>query len=792
MLSVPLRPERPGRARCPGRDGARGTGLARVGPPTRERALLAASATFLSPQRAETGPPAWPGVRCPGPRDGPCVALGVSGAEGAGAGRGPGLTWTPPRREKLVLRVCLGPRDHKEAQGSQGGQGRLDFQDFLAWTFPDGPRPGPGLQGQLLCGCRPWGWGSHPRRERPRPHGLVLRVTEAPRPRLDEPHLSLHPFACGAASPGVHRAHALWEGHSLERPPVAEGPVRLRPTPHTHLRCVPCGAGQPDSCLPCLLGLGPENPGEVRTPGDRPGFFPQGEAGVSGLPGGIGLRGPPCPAICPPGPPGPPGMPGLKGPTGHKGEQGEVGKDGEKGNPGPPGPAGTPGPVGLQGDRGERGPEGFRGPKGDLVSKRRPGSHTGRRQRPGAPGPALGLPRPAVLVCVFQGRLGPAGVPGASGPGGEPGPPGKDGRDGVPGLDGEKGEAGRGGAPGEKGPDGLPGSSGELGEAGPSGEPGVPGGAGDSGERGEAGHRGSAGALGPQGPPGAPGIRGVQGRKGSAGDPGLPGPQGLRGGVGDRGLAGVDGLPGDKGGPSGSRGEPGPKGTQGPNGTSGVEGAPGPPGPAGPQGVRGEPGITGKPGVPVRVARGGLCPAGVRAAWALTGAGSFQGQEASEQHVRELCGGLVSEQIAQLAAHLRKPLVPGSVGRPGPAGPPGPPGPPGSTGHPGARGPPGYRGPTGELGDPGPRGGQGDRGDKGAAGVGLDGPHGDQGLQGPQGVPGAGRDGRDGAPGEPGLPGDPGLPGAVGAQGTPGICDTSACQGAVMGGVGEKSGPRSS
>lgn len=62
------------------------------------------------------------------------------------------------------------------------------------------------------------------------------------------------------------------------------------------------------------------------------------------------------------------------------------------------------------------------------------------------------------------------------------------------------------------------------------------------------------------------------------------------------------------------------------------------------------------------------------------------------------------EQIAQLAAHLRKPLAPGSIGRPGPAGPPGPPGPPGSIGHPGAQGPPGYRGPTGELGDPGPRG----------------------------------------------------------------------------------------
>lgn len=59
-------------------------------------------------------------------------------------------------------------------------------------------------------------------------------------------------------------------------------------------------------------------------------------------------------------------------------------------------------------------------------------------------------------------------------------------------------------------------------------------------------------------------------------------------------------------------------------------------------------------------------------------------------------------------------------------------------------------------------------------------------------MPGISKDGRDGAPGEPGPPGDPGLPGAVGAQGTPGICDTSACQGAMVAGVGEKSGSRSS
>lgn len=62
------------------------------------------------------------------------------------------------------------------------------------------------------------------------------------------------------------------------------------------------------------------------------------------------------------------------------------------------------------------------------------------------------------------------------------------------------------------------------------------------------------------------------------------------------------------------------------------------------------------------------------------------------------------DQIAQLAANLRRPLAPGMVGRPGLPGPPGNQGVAGSIGHPGARGPPGYRGLPGELGDPGPRG----------------------------------------------------------------------------------------
>lgn len=52
-------------------------------------------------------------------------------------------------------------------------------------------------------------------------------------------------------------------------------------------------------------------------------------------------------------------------------------------------------------------------------------------------------------------------------------------------------------------------------------------------------------------------------------------------------------------------------------------------------------------------------------------------------------------------------------------------------------------------------------------------------------MPGTSKDGRDGAPGELGLPGDPGRPGAIGVQGTHGVCDTSACMGAALGGGGK-------
>ncbi len=64
----------------------------------------------------------------------------------------------------------------------------------------------------------------------------------------------------------------------------------------------------------------------------------------------------------------------------------------------------------------------------------------------------------------------------------------------------------------------------------------------------------------------------------------------------------------------------------------------------------------------------------------------------------------ILDQIAQLAANLRRPLAPGDVGRPGSPGPPGKQGEVGSIGHPGPLGPPGYRGLPGDLGDPGPRG----------------------------------------------------------------------------------------
>lgn len=48
------------------------------------------------------------------------------------------------------------------------------------------------------------------------------------------------------------------------------------------------------------------------------------------------------------------------------------------------------------------------------------------------------------------------------------------------------------------------------------------------------------------------------------------------------------------------------------------------------------------------------------------------------------------------------------------------------------------------------------------------------------GVPGIVKDGRDGSPGDPGEPGEHGRAGRTGHHGPPGICDTSACQGASV------------
>lgn len=67
---------------------------------------------------------------------------------------------------------------------------------------------------------------------------------------------------------------------------------------------------------------------------------------------------------------------------------------------------------------------------------------------------------------------------------------------------------------------------------------------------------------------------------------------------------------------------------------------------------------------------------------------------------------LVAEQLAQLAASLRRPEF-GAPGLPGRPGPPGAPGPAGENGFPGQLGPrglPGLKGPPGEIGRKGPKG----------------------------------------------------------------------------------------
>ena len=104
------------------------------------------------------------------------------------------------------------------------------------------------------------------------------------------------------------------------------------------------------------------------------------------------------------------------------------------------------------------------------------------------------------------------------------------------------------------------------------------------------------------------------------------------------------------------------------------------------QGVQGVPGITGKPGVPVRasfpvlrsVSGGGghlpksdggvplevsACP---RPLTSLRGA--FQGREASEQHIRELCGAMLSGECPPTPFPAQQPGVLGGPLRPSAAG----------------------------------------------------------------------------------------------------------------------------
>lgn len=115
-----------------------------------------------------------------------------------------------------------------------------------------------------------------------------------------------------------------------------------------------------------------------------------------------------------------------------------------------------------------------------------------------------------------------------------------------------------------------------------------------------------------------------------------------------------------------------------------------------------------------------------------------------------------TEQLAQLAASLRRPES-GAAGLPGKPGPPGSPGIPGGSGFPGqagARGLPGLKGPPGPIGVKGPKGNEccsyksndtkavhkylhyvftGEMGDRGSRGPTVRGP---KGQPGPPGLPG--------------------------------------------------------
>ncbi|XP_010147605.1 PREDICTED: collagen alpha-1(IX) chain-like, partial [Eurypyga helias] len=108
-----------------------------------------------------------------------------------------------------------------------------------------------------------------------------------------------------------------------------------------------------------------------------------------------------------------------------------------------------------------------------------------------------------------------------------------------------------------------------------------------------------------------------------------------------------------------------------------------------------------------------------------------KGKEPTDQHIKQVCMRVMQEQLAQLAASLRRPEF-GAPGLPGRPGPPGAPGPAGENGFPGQLGPrglPGLKGPPGEIGRKGPKGEPGERGERGFPGRGL------KGYPGPRGLP---------------------------------------------------------
>ncbi|XP_062377830.1 collagen alpha-1(XXI) chain [Sardina pilchardus] len=475
---------------------------------------------------------------------------------------------------------------------------------------------------------------------------------------------------------------------------------------------------------------------------------------------------------CSKGSPGPPGSPGPRGLRGERGKDGPPGPDGKPGLPGPGGESGEPGVPGVKGDRGEQGLTGKPGP-------------------PGPKGPSMA--RSNLGTVGMPGKRGLPGERGTTGPKGDPGPMGKTGiagSDGLPGPAGPKGEKGERASPGADGTQGVPGIRGlpgQAGQAGPRGEKGAPG------EMGALGPKGSLGAAGPEGPPGADGPEGPKGSpgdSGAAGTPGESGPKGMKGENGFPGLQGPMGLPGFKG-HKGEAGEDGPRGDQGERGSDGTPGTPGTPGEAGLRGGKGEKGVAGDPGprgldgkkgdtghVGVVGPRGSPGQDGLPGQNGLPGYPGKPGKPPSDEHLLQLCGDMLRNQLPQLLQTMvpqgcercetvkGPPGHPGTPGLKGSMGNPGYPGRPGSQGYPG---PPGMHGPPGVKGDTGLKGLKGSKGEGRPGHPGLPGPMGAQGPRGGDGV------GLPGAPGMPGKSGIPGLPGKRGAPGPAGMCDMSLC-----------------